>query len=56
MSILKVRDEHGNIIDIPAIKGDKGDKGDNYMLTEADKAEMVDAVLEALPNGDGVNY
>lgn len=28
MAILKVKDENGNIIPIPAIKGDKGEKGD----------------------------
>ena len=28
MAILRVRDEKGNVIEIPAIKGDKGDKGD----------------------------
>ena len=40
MSILKIRDEKGDIIDIPAIKGEKGDKGDAYTLTEADKNEI----------------
>lgn len=28
MSILRIKDENGNLIEIPAIKGDKGDKGD----------------------------
>ena len=37
-------------------KGDKGDKGDPYTLTEADKQEMVNEVLAALPNGDEVAY
>lgn len=27
MAILRVKDENGNIIDIPAIKGDKGESG-----------------------------
>lgn len=27
-SVLRVKDDQGNIIEIPAIKGDKGDKGD----------------------------
>lgn len=44
-SILRVRDGKGNIIEIPAIKGGKGDKGDSYILTEADKQEIADAVL-----------
>ena len=31
-------------------------KGGDYVLTESDKAEMVQAVLDALPNGDEVLY
>ena len=42
MAILRVKDNEGNIYDITAIKGDKGDP---YILTEEDKAELVDAVL-----------
>lgn len=61
MSILRIRDEDGNVQEIPVIKGDKGDKGDTPVkgvdyYTEADKAEMVNAVLAALPNGDEVSY
>ncbi len=48
-------------------KGDKGDKGDTGAagytpvkgtdyFTDADKAEMVNLVLAALPNGDEVSY
>lgn len=45
-------------------KGEKGDTGaDGYTpkkgvdyYTDADKTEMVNAVLAALPNGDGVAY
>ncbi len=29
MSVLYIRDEHGNFIPIPTIQGQKGDKGDN---------------------------
>lgn len=36
--------------------GQKGDKGDPYVLTDADKTEMVNLVLAALPNGDEVSY
>lgn len=39
-------------------KGDKGDepvKGKDYW-TEEDKQELVNDVLAALPNGDGVSY
>ena len=58
MSVLKIRDKDGNIQEILALKGDKGDapiKGKDY-FTEADKAEMVNAVLAAFPNADEVNY
>ena len=52
MAILKVRDNDGNIVEIPAIKGDKGDKGDRGdpgytpvrgtdYFTEEDIAEVV---------------
>lgn len=33
--------------------GLQGDKGDPYVLTEADKAEMVQSVLSALPTYNG---
>lgn len=51
MAILKIRDEGGNVQEILAIKGEKGE-----MLTEADKQEIVNAVLAALPDGDEVGY
>lgn len=37
-------------------QGEQGPKGDPYTLTEADKKEIVQAVIEALPNGDEVSY
>lgn len=84
-SVLKVRNELGDWVDIPAIvgeKGEKGDKGDSGepgkdgqpgkdgkdgvdgktpvkgedYYTEADKVEMVNMVIAALPNGDEVSY
>ena len=36
--------------------GPRGEQGPAYELTEADKQELVDAVLAALPNGDEVSY
>lgn len=39
MAILRVKDDNGNVIDIPAIKGDTPVKGVDYW-TEADKAEI----------------
>lgn len=37
-------------------KGDKGDKGDPYTLTEADKTEITNAVLDALETAEGGLY
>lgn len=37
-------------------QGDKGDKGDSYVLTETDKTEIANAVLEALPTWNGGAY
>lgn len=62
MAILKIKDENGNIIEIPALKGDKGDNGnDGYTpikgidyWTDADKAEMqnyIDQQLGVIENG-----
>ena len=56
-----------NAIESGELKGDKGDKGENGKdgytpqkgvdyYTESDKAEIVTAVLESLPNGDEVSY
>lgn len=38
MAVLRVKDENGNVIDIPAIKGD------DYILTEEDKKEIADMI------------
>lgn len=38
------------------IQGEKGEKGEPYILTEEDKAIIVQDVLNALPNGDEVSY
>lgn len=58
MSRLYVRGSDGKFIPVSAIKGADGytpKKGVDY-YTEADKTEMVDAVLAAMPNGDEVSY
>lgn len=61
---LRIKDESGNWISIAAIKGDKGDtgangytpvKGTDY-FTEADKQELVTAVIAALPSTEEVSY
>lgn len=56
MAILRVRDNDGNITDIPAIKGGKGDKGDpgksayetartaGYTGTEAELAVKLNSI------------
>lgn len=54
-TILRVRDNDGNIVDIPAIKGAKGDKpikGVDY-FTADDKQEIVDDVIASLPVYNG---
>ena len=42
MAILRIKDDKGNIIDIPAIKGD------SYVLTEADKEDIAEMMIESL--------
>ena len=37
-------------------KGDKGDTGPAYTLTDADKAQIVNDVLAALPTWNGGSY
>lgn len=59
MSVLKIRDKNGNVIDVPVLRGKKGDpgakgdkgekgdpgaKGDTYILTDADKEEIAQMV------------
>ena len=61
MAILKIRDVDGKVYEIPALRGEKGDKGDAPVkgvdyYTEADKTELVAAVIAALPNGDKEDY
>lgn len=53
MAILRVKDNEGNIIEIPAIKGDKPVKGVDYW-TDADKAEIqvyINQQLGVIENG-----
>ena len=60
MEVLKIK-VSGVWQAVPAIKGDKGDpgttpaKGVDY-YTEADKQEMVQLVLAAIPSSEEVNY
>ena len=42
MSILRIRDAQGKVVNIPAIKGD------SYVLTETDKASIAATVKEGL--------
>ena len=55
MAILRLRDENGVVHDVVALKGDKGEDG-NVLFADADKEELVNMVLAALPNGDEVEY
>lgn len=54
MAIMKVRDENGDIIDIPALVGPPGK---DYMLTESDKAEIAAqaAELVEVPTEEQIN-
>ena len=50
--ILKLKDANGNVQEILAIKGEAGkdgEDGEDYVLTEADKEEIANLVLEKLP-------
>lgn len=53
---LKGADGYTPIKGVDYFDGAKGDKGDPYELTEADKTEIINGVLEAMPNGDEVAY
>ena len=62
MAILKVKDANGNVIDIPAIRGKDGYTpqkgidyfdGNDYVLTEADKTEIANTVVDLLPKYNG---
>lgn len=37
-------------------KGEKGDKGDSYILTDFDKGQLMDTLLEPIEDGDEVLY
>ena len=52
-NILRIRNADGTWSDIPALIGPKGD---SYVLTEDDKAEIVNEVLSQILNGDEVSY
>lgn len=60
MAILRVKDENGEVHEIIAIRGERGPQGEQgppgYVLTQEDKQEIVDAVLDALPDGDVEEY
>ena len=50
-AVLRVRDNNGNVVDIPAIAGKDGktpQKGVDYW-TDAEKQEIVADVIAALP-------
>ena len=55
MSILKIRDENGNVVEIKVLRGHTPVKGVDYW-TPADKQEIVEDVLAALPVAEGVGF
>ena len=48
--------DDGTTYTTTSIRGATGEKGDPYSLTEADKQEIVQSVIAALPDGDEVSY
>ena len=59
MAVLKIRDENGNITEVAVIRGEKGakgDKGEDYIITEADKQEIAESVINTLPKWTGGSY
>ncbi len=58
MSVLKIRDENGNIIEIPAFKGEKGDDAviDINYNPQSENAQSGKAVAEAVSNIDLSGY
>ena len=48
MSILRIKQEDGTWVEIPALIGSKGDKGDPYILTDADKTAIATMVKNSL--------
>lgn len=64
-AILRIKDENGNWIDIPAIVGPKGpagepgvkgDKGESYTITDADYEAIAAVVLSKMTNAEEVAY
>lgn len=48
--ILRIKDDNGNVQEILAIRGE------NYVLTEADKQEIADIVMDKIESAEGVSY
>ena len=64
-AILRIKDENGNWIDIPAIVGPqgpagepgaKGDPGRSYTITDADYEAIAAVVLSKMTNAEEVAY
>ncbi len=57
MALFRVRDENGNIYDIPALKGEPGNtpiKGEDY-FTEEDKQEIAELAADIVDAVKTVN-
>lgn len=53
--LLSLKGEQGDKGD-KGDEGDKGDQGDAYVLTQADKVEIADLVLDALPIAESEGF
>jgi hypothetical protein len=52
LSVLSIRNEGGEFVQIPAIKGEKPIKGVDYW-TDSDKQEIVDEVISQIDTSGG---
>ena len=49
---LTITLDNGKNFTTSSIRGEKGEKGDNYVLTDADKEEMISDLIDKIPQND----
>ena len=52
MAILKIKDDNGEIYEIPAIKGDKGDKGDPFTYEDFTEEQLNEIIKKINAHAD----